>query len=144
MEFTIPAATDAMRWFGAADCAGGFVIRRASDACDGCEAGQIAVIVTPESVDVVVAEWTTAAGSYLSGVEPAELGGATGVRFEGVLPTEQNVVLVHGGFNPHGYVAVYVLAVGTQAVVVVINQYEQPTTFVDDARPVVESFRFDL
>jgi hypothetical protein len=37
-----------------------------------------------------------------------------------------------------------VLAVGTQAVVVVINQYEQPTTFVDDARPVVESFRFDL
>lgn len=144
MDFTIPEPTDDVRWFGAAECAGGFVIRRANDPCDGCEDGQIAVIVTPESVDLAVAEWTTAAGSYLSGVEPAELGGATGVRFEGVLPTEQNVVFVHGGFNPHGYVAVYVLAVGTEAVVVVINQYEQPKSFVDDARPVVESFRFDV
>ena len=143
MEFTIPEPTDEMRWYGAADPAGGFVIRHANDPCDGCEEGQIAVIVTPGSVDLAVAEWTTAAGSSLSGAEPAELGGATGVRFEGVLPTELNVVIVHGGFNPHGYVAVYVLAVGTQAVVVVINQYEQPTSFVDDARPVVESFRFD-
>jgi hypothetical protein len=144
MEFTIPEPAGGMRWFGAADPAGGFVIRYANDSCDGCEEGQIAVIVTAASVDLAVAEWTTAAGSFLSGVEPAELGGATGVRFEGVLPTEQNVIIVHGGFNPHGYVAVYALAVGTQAVVVVINQYERPTDFVDDARPVVESFRFDV
>ena len=144
LEFTIPEPTDEMRWFGAADCAGGFVIRRANDACDGCEEGQIAVIVRPESVDLAVAEWMALEDVSLSGVEPAELGGATGVKFEGVLPTELDVVIVHDGFNPHGYVAVYVLDVAGQAVVVVINQYEQPTSFVDDARPVVESFRFDV
>ena len=142
MEFTIPEPTGDMRWFGAADCAGGFAIRWAPGPSEASATGQVAVIVTADSVDVAVAEWTTAAGSYLSRVEPAELGGASGVVFEGVLPTEQGVVSVHGGFNPRGYVAVYVVAVGTQAVVVVINTFVRGSTFVDDARPVVESFVF--
>lgn len=144
MEFIIPEPTDDARWFGGADPAGGFGIRRATDPCDGCEPGHIVVIVTPQSVTAAVEEWTSLDGASLTGTEPADLGGATGLLFEGAVPSELNVAIVHGGYNPHGLVAVYALDVGGQAVIVVINQYSTAEPFFDDAREVVDSFRFDI
>ena len=144
MVLTIPEPTDDARWFGAADPQVGFFIRRATSSCDGCEPGQVVVLAVPGSVDDVVAQWTALADSSFSDVQPAELGGATGVVFEGAVPSELDVAIVHGGFNPHGLVAVYALDAGGQTVVVVVNQYAIDAPFFDDARTVVDSFVFDV
>ena len=90
-----------------------------------------------------VAEWIALAASSYSPVGPTELGGASGV-FEGAVPSELDEAIVHDSFNPHGLVAVYVLDAGGQTVVAAINQYEIGEPFFDDARPVVDSFVFDV
>jgi hypothetical protein len=142
MTFTIPPTIGDEKWFGSADPGGaGWFIRKATDPCDGCEPGHIAVLVA-QSVNAVVAEWSGIPDATLSDIQPVALGGATGVLFEGTVPSELNVAIVHGGYNPHGLVRVYGLDAGGQIVVVSVNQYSEDEPFFEDADQVLQTFRF--
>ena len=141
VEFTIPATSDGDHWYGVQG-ARDWQVRKGSEPCDGCEVGHIHVLRVTGDVDATVAEWMALENSSFEEPQPVELGGAGGVEFTGSVPEALNVAIVHGGYNPHGRVHVYVLDVSGETVVVVINEYSESDPFFADAEQVVETFEF--
>ena len=66
------------------------------------------------------------------------------MQFTGSMPAGPGQAIVHGGYNPHGNVHVYVLDVTGTTVVVVVNEYSSAEPFMEAGEEVVQTFNFDV
>ena len=141
-SFTVPQPAAGAQWYGSAD-ATSWSVRQATDPCDGCEPGHVAVQLVPGSVDDAAKEWLTATGAELETPKPVTLGGARGVRLEGSVSPTSGVTVVHGGYNPIGLVLVHILSTAKGTCVVTVDQYRVEAPFREVGEALVATLAFD-